>query len=259
MIIDMAAFLGPYERRTLAADTARLAEILRQWGVTRIFAGRINHLRQDNIHAGDPPVKPQVVGGVEVATVPVIDPSIATWQEHLEKYWAFHQGRLPIIRLHPNYHGYRLSELKATEALVQCAHAHGSVLQVVVNIDDIRRQHPLGQVPDVATADIIATAQKYPHQPFLLSGALNTLMRSLKADTLPNLWVDTARIEGGLALPNLLDAGWGDRLVYASHAPILIPHSSIARVLTDLSDADAMKILSTNARRLLRLPSAVDK
>ncbi|MFM7128318.1 MAG: hypothetical protein ACKO0V_03055, partial [bacterium] len=47
-----------------------------------------------------------------------------------------------------------------------------------------------------------------------------------------------------LALPILFDNGWADRLVYASHSPILIAHSSIARVLADLSDTDAMKILN---------------
>lgn len=253
MIIDMAAFLGPYERRNLAADHARLVNTLRPWGITRIYAGRIDHLRHDNLHATDSPVKPQTSGGIELNTVPVIDPTVATWREHLESYWTFHKASLPVIRLHPNYHGYRLSEHKAMPGLVQWAHDHGSVLQIVVNIDDIRRQHALGQVPDVAATEILNTARKYPHQAFLLSGALMTLLRPIKAETVPNLWADTARVETGLALPILIDNGWGDRLVYASHSPILIAHSSIARVLVDLSDADALKILNGNARRLLRL------
>ncbi|MFM7318789.1 MAG: hypothetical protein ACKO5E_17740 [bacterium] len=254
MIIDMAAFTGPYERRpTKVPLPAGLAEKLEPWGVTQVFAGRINHLRQENTHAVDFPLKSFNRNGVEIHIVPVLDPTVATWREHLESYWTFHKASLPVIRLHPNYHGYRLSELKAMADLVQWAHDHGSVLQIVVNIDDIRRQHSLGQVPDVATADILNTALKYPHQPFLLSGALMTLMRPLKAESAPNLWVDTARLETGLALPILFDNGWAHRLVYASHSPILIAHSSIARVLADLSDTDAMKILNGNARRLLRL------
>jgi len=256
MIIDMAAFVGPYERRPAKVPLPTdLADKLGPWGVTRVFAGRINHLRQENSNAVDFPLESFNRNGVEIHFVPVLDPTVATWRENLETYWTFHKASLPIIRLHPNYHGYQLSEHKATPSLVEWAHDHGSVLQIVVNIDDIRRQHALGQVPDVATADILNTARKYPHQPFLLSGALMTLLRPLKADSVPNLWVDTARVETGLALPILLDNGWGDRLVYASHAPILIAHSSIARVLVDLSDADALKILNGNARRLLRLNS----
>lgn len=253
MITDMAAFLGHYERRQISANSETLARALNPWGVTRIFAARIDHLRMDNCHAGDRPQKPEVYAGTEVITVPVVDPTIATWRGHVEAHRVANNGRLPILRLHPNYHGYKLTELTAVKDVVQWAHDHGTVIQVAINIDDIRRQHALGQVPDVPVAEIAQLAQSFPHQPILISGAVLGSLRSLKGNQPKNLWADTARIEGGLAMPILIDEGWGERLVFASHAPILIAHSAVARVVVDLSDEQAMKILSQNAQTLLSL------
>ncbi|MFM1803117.1 MAG: hypothetical protein RJA81_2469 [Planctomycetota bacterium] len=253
MFTDMAAFLGSYERRPLSATADQLANSLRSWNVSRIFAGRIDHLRMDNTHSADLPESPMTFQGITVHTVPVIDPTIRTWQEQAELHLKAGNGRLPIIRLHPGHHGYRLTQTPSLEELVKWAHEHGTVIQIFVNLDDTRRQHAAGQIPDVPVNEIAKFADQFRHQPFLISGALFGALKSLDSNHPENLWADTARIEGGLAIPTLFDLGWRDRLVFASHAPILIAHSAIARVLTDINDSDANRIFQKNAENLLSL------
>ena len=43
----------------------------------------------------------------------------------------------------------------------------------------------------------------------------------------------------------------GDRLIFGSHAPLFIPYSAVARVVLDLDDAAAGRVLSGNSGRLL--------
>ncbi len=63
----------------------------------------------------------------------------------------------------------------------------------------------------------------------------------------------------------LMRTPWGDRLVFGSHAPLFIPYSAVARVVLDLDDPTALRVLRDNAATLLkarltsgvRTPSAV--
>lgn len=253
MIYDLAAFVGHYERRPVGVEAEFLAGQLKGWGVARVFASRIDVLRMENCHAAKSPQKAQVYQGTEVIPVPVIDPSLPGWQEYAESFYAAQGRRLKLLRLHPNYHGYSLTDRKLTGPLVEWAHFHGCVIQVVVNVDDVRRQHPLGQVPDVPAADVVNLCKVYPHQQFLLSGAFFTPLQAIAKNRPANLWADTARIETGDGLPLLVQAGWLERLVFASHAPILIPYSAVARILADLNDADSERIFTSNSRKLLDL------
>ena len=254
MIYDMAAFTGHYERRPIGVGPHALARQLAPWGISHVFTSRLDRLRMENSHAADLPQKPQVTNSVEVQTVPLIDPTLPTWPEQAQKHHAANGLKLPLLRLHPNYHGYKLTDTNLIGPLVEWAHFRGVVIQVVVNVDDARRQHPLGQVPDVSFADILALCKSFPHQPFLVSGPVFGALHAISKNRPANLWADTARIETGDGLAILTSEGWLEHLVFATHAPILIPHSAIARILADLPDAKAAKIFWENAKRLLNLP-----
>ena len=251
MIYDMAAFIGQYERRPIGQGPEALARQLAPWGISRVFAGRVDLLRMENSHMADTPQNPQVIQNVEINTVPLIDPTLPTWPEQAQKHHAANGHKLPLLRLHPNYHGYKLTDLKLIGPLVEWAHFRGVVIQIIVNVDDTRRQHPLGQVPDVPVAEIVALCKSFPHQPFVVSGAVFGPLHTLARTRPANLWADTARVETGDGLTILTSEGWLEHLLFATHAPVLIPHSAIARILADLPDAKASKILWENAKRLL--------
>ena len=116
-------------------------------------------------------------------------------------------------------------------------------------MDDPRRQHRLAQVPDVPAVDVREAAARHPTLKVLLSGAqiaaLNSLAGKLPATS--NLWADTSQADGVEAVLGLMRTPWRDRLVFGSHAPLFIPEAAFARVVLDLDDAQAERVLQGNA------------
>ena len=55
----------------------------------------------------------------------------------------------------------------------------------------------------------------------------------------------------GETIRSLVDDGLAPKLLFGSHAPFFIPYAAVARVVTDIDDADASAILGENALRLL--------
>ena len=251
MICDMTAFVGPYERRPVGVGRDELARMLGEWGVTRVFASRIDHLRMENPHAVDRPTASAQVSGVTVETVPVLDPTVSTWAEHAEAHYQANGRKLPLVRLHPGFHGYRADDLKLLGPLVDWAHPRGTVLQIVVSLDDARRRHAFGQTPDVSMTEVAKAAQDFPHQKFLVSGSTFAALDALKKQRPANLWADTGRIEASEGIKRLFANGWADRLVFASFAPLMIVHSAVARILVDLDDKSAVQVFQQNGLSLL--------
>jgi predicted TIM-barrel fold metal-dependent hydrolase len=160
-------------------------------------------------------------------------------------------GPLPMVRLFPNYHGYSLQD--ADPLLAELA-KRKVVAQVIVRMEDPRRQHRLAQVPDVPAMFVHAAAVLHPGLKVLLSGAQGPALLAL-ARLLPfsrNLWADTSQADGLGTIPDLMKSAWGDRLVFGSHYPLFIPYAAVARVVLDLDDASATRIFEANATSLLR-------
>jgi uncharacterized protein len=68
---------------------------------------------------------------------------------------------MPGIRLHPNYHGYRLDDPLAAE-LFDLAAEQRMIVQVAIRMDDIRVQHPLMQIPDVDARPLVEIVAARP-------------------------------------------------------------------------------------------------
>ena len=69
--------------------------------------------------------------------------------------------------------------------------------------------------------------------------------------TLPNLHADTSQLDGLDAIKILVEDSLLPKLIYGSHAPLFMPAPSIARILNDLDDESAMKIMRENGERIL--------
>jgi predicted TIM-barrel fold metal-dependent hydrolase len=247
MSVDLCAHCGPYIRRPIGVEAAPLWAMLSPFGVTRVYAGRLEALWLENPHDANRLAESLPPGPAEVIPVPILDPSIATWSAELDRLAS--RGQLAMVRLLPNYGGYSLTE--ADPLLAELA-KRKIVAQVVVRIDDPRRQHKLAQVPDVPVSAVRDAAARHPTLRVLLSGAqtpeLTRLAKDLSATR--NLWADTSQADGVDAVASLTKTGWRDRLVFGSHAPLFIPEAAFARVVLDLDDAAAEVVLQGNAAGL---------
>lgn len=251
MIYDMTAFVGSYDRRPVGSEAETLARLLGAWEVERVFAGRIDTLFFENGNRADRPQAPARFDRTTVEFVPVIDPTLPDWQDVLNGHFEANGRRLPMVRLHPAHHGYGVDDEAVLGPVIDWTHHHGAVLQVILAMDDARRRHPANEVRDVPLESLAKLAKRFPQQRFLASGAVFGAVASLAKAKPVNLWADTGRIEATAGLERLFEAGWGDRLVFASFAPLLIVHSAVARILADLNDSDASKVLRGNALELL--------
>ncbi|MBT3605205.1 MAG: amidohydrolase family protein, partial [Candidatus Latescibacteria bacterium] len=191
----------------------------------------------------------EAVDGVDdVWPVPVLDPTVADWKRELEKVSG--HDRVQMVRLLPNYGGYDLAGVGDFLLAIQEAN-----LAVIVQtcLEDPRRHHPMAVVPSVASSAVVDMANDFPDLRVMIAGAKAAELRNL-ADrilTLPNVYADTAQVDGLDVVKVLVDAGLGTRLVLGSHAPLFIPHAALARVVTDIEDDVAQVILKDNALRLL--------
>jgi predicted TIM-barrel fold metal-dependent hydrolase len=248
--VDLCAHCGPFERRPIGLEPTGLCERLAPWGVTRVFAGRLEALWFENPHDANrlagPAGRPN--GPTEFVPVPVLDASLATWREELDRLAA--SGPLSMVRLVPSYHGYTLAQ---ADPLLAALSARKVVAQVLVRVVDPRRQHRRAQVPDVPAAEVRDAARRHPALRVLLSGATTPALNAL-AHALPeqnNLWADTSQADGVEAVKGLVAGPWRDRLVFGSHAPLFVPEAAFARVVLDLDDADAERVLRGNAAALI--------
>ena len=173
------------------------------------------------------------------------------WEEDLRRCHEVH--KMPGIRLHPNYQGYKLDDPRFAR-LLDLAGERGLIVQLVVTVEDERTQHPLMRVPHVDVPPLLALlASRSKLRIVLLSwsrGVSATLAAKLSAAG--QVYFDIATVEGVGGVANLLKQVPTDRVVFGSHAPFFYLESAVLKLKeSDLSDAQAKAIRAGNARRLL--------
>ena len=130
----------------------------------------------------------------------------------------------------------------------------GLAALVQTRLEDPRSQHPLAQAPDLPAAAVAEAAARHPGLTVILGGARTTEIRALRERllALPRFYADVSQADGLDAVALLVEEGLREKLLFGSHAPLFMPHAALARVVTDLSDADAAAILGSNALRAVR-------
>ena len=248
MTIDLFAHCGPWTRRDIGVEPAGLWDQLAPFGVQKVYAGRLEALWFENAHDANRHAESLPPGPPGVVRVPVLDPSLATWREELDRLQA--RGPVPMVLLYPNYHSYALDSV---DVMFDALAKRRIVAQIVARMDDPRRQHRLAQVSDVAPDVVLAAAVRHPGTRILLCGAMITGLKSLaaKVGNVRNLWADTSQVDGVGAVQGLMKTAWGDRLVFGSHAPLFYPEAALGRVVLDLDDAECEAVLRGNAARLI--------
>jgi predicted TIM-barrel fold metal-dependent hydrolase len=241
-------FQWPF-RRLLLDRTEVLVRKLRSLRIDQAWVGSFEGLLHRDITAVNQRVFDECRQHPELIPIGSINPMLPDWQSDLKV--CFGQFKVPAIRLHPNYHGYTLAEPVFAEVLRRVASA-GRLVQLCVAMEDVRTQHPLMRVPDVDLSPLADVMKAIPQARVQL---LNYRPRLSVPDSLaqiPGLYFDTARVEGTDGVATLLHSVKGERVMFGTHAPFLIPEASLIRVAeANLSD-DAMRaLLGGTARGLI--------
>jgi hypothetical protein len=259
-LIDANVTLSRWPCRRLPLDeTPALVARLRSQGVKQAWAGSFDGLLHKDIASVNARLAEDCRKNGRGLLVPFgsVNPVLPAWEDDLRRCQEEH--KMPGIRLHPNYQGYKLDD-PAFAKLLDLASEHGLIVQLVVTMEDERTQHSLMRVPHVDVAPLLALLASRSNSRIVLLNWSRGVSSALaaKLSTAGQVYFDVATLEGVGGVANLLKQVPVDRVVFGSHAPFFYLESAVLKLKESaLSETQATSIRSGNARRLFGLsPSA---
>ena len=153
-LINTNVYLGRWPFRRLPdAEPAELVDKLQAGGVADAWVGSFDGLWQRDLADVNQRLAEhsRAVAGPRFVAFGSINPTLPDWQEDSRRCHEVHQ--MPGIRLHPNYHGYKL-EAPEFAALLAAATERKLLVQLVLSMEDERTQPALARVPHVDTAPL---------------------------------------------------------------------------------------------------------
>jgi predicted TIM-barrel fold metal-dependent hydrolase len=158
------------------------------------------------------------------------------------------------IRLHPNYHGYALSDPVFADLLRE-ARDRKLIVQLVLAMEDERTQHPLMRVPPVDPAPLAGVASGVSGLRLMVlnrgrNPAGNALVDLSRAG---EIYFDLAMIEGAGCAGDLMSLISPQRMVFGSHSPFFYFESALLKLKeSGITGNQEAAILAGNAKRLLQ-------
>ena len=255
-LIDTNVSLSRWPCRRLPLDdTPALVAKLRSQGVKQAWAGSFDGLLHKDIASVNARLAEDFRKHGRGLLVPFgsVNPVLPAWEEDLRRCQEEH--KMPGIRLHPNYQGYKLDD-PVFARLLDEARARGLIVQLVVTMEDERTQHPLMRAPHVDVAPLVALLASRPDSRIVLlnwsRGVSGAPLAKLSAA--PQVHFDIATLEGVGGVANLLKQVPADRVVFGSYAPFFYFESALLKLKESaLSESQLTSIRADNARRLLGL------
>ncbi|EDL61199.1 amidohydrolase family protein [Gimesia maris] len=258
-IIDtnVSLFQWPFRKLPLD-DTQTLVKKLQVLGMEQAWAGSYEGILHRDISSVNQRLTDECRRYPQLIPIGSINPTLPDWEHDLQQCSQKHQ--MPGIRLHPNYHGYTLTDPRLL-ALLQQATAAGLFVQLAVSLEDIRTQHQSLQVADV---DLTLLPELAANVPGLRLQLLNAKLRPdliNKLSQAPGIFFDTARIESTDGVPELVKRLPAGRVLFGTHAPFLIPEAALVRVSeSSILNTEELKfVLADNATQFFSASKANQK
>jgi uncharacterized protein len=256
-LVDTNVTLSRWPGRRLPLDeTPALVARLRSRGISQAWAGSFDGLLHKDIASVNARLAEESRRHGRGLLVPFgsVNPVLPDWEEDVRRCHEVH--RMPGIRLHPNYQGYKLDDPRFAR-LLDVASGRGLIVQLVVTMEDERTQHPLMRVPHVDVTPLLVLLAGRPGLRMVLlnwsRGVSVALLAKLSAAG--QVYSDIATLDGVGGVANLLKQVPADRVVFGSHTPFFYLESAMLKLKESvLSEAELKAIRAGNASRLLAAP-----
>jgi hypothetical protein len=253
-LTDVNVSLGRWPMRRLPCDEPeRLVAKLRSRGVTQAWVSSFHGLLQKDLGAVNARLAEDCRRHGRGLLLPFgsINPKQRGWEQDLQRCADVH--RMRGVRLHPNYHGYRLDD-PGFARLLKLATDHRLIVQLALVMEDERTMHPLLRVEPVDPAPLAELVRQTPGLRLVLINALRTqrgesLRKLIQAG---DVSVEISMLEGVGGLCNLLEQLPVDRILFGSHAPLFYFEAAELKLSeSPLAREQRRAITHENAKRLL--------
>ena len=253
-LIDVNVNLSRWPLRRLPCDdTAALVAKLRANGVTQAWAGSFDTLLHRDLAAVNARLADECRRHGKGLLVPFgsVNPKLPEWEDDLRRCAEEHH--MPGIRLHPNYHGYKLDDPDFAK-LLRLATERGLVVQLALIMEDRRMMHPLLQVEPPDVTPLTGVVKKTPGLRLVLLNSMNVLRGQSLLNLLQagDVCVEIAMLEGVGGVASLLTQAPASRVLFGSHAPLFYFESALLKLKeSPLNEEQLRAIRCDNARRVL--------
>ena len=157
------------------------------------------------------------------------------------KYWHKWE-QIPAAVLYPGFHRFSLESPEALDMAHFLADKGTHTAVVVVREEDERAQNPLCRIPAVSTDSLNAFASTLPEMTVIALNCYHSEAKRLKA---PNLYCDTAFIEGFPALAPVEEMVRNGKVLFGSHAPFFCVSAALSKI-ADLDEKEKAAIQHTD-------------
>ena len=253
-LIDVNVSLSRWPMRRLRDDaTGALVAMLRRQGIRQAWAGSFDGLLHKDLASVNARLAKECRRHGRGMLVPFgsINPKLPDWEEEVRRCLKVH--RMPGIRLHPNYHGYKLDDPDFAR-LLRLAAERDLIIQLALVMEDERMMHPLLRVEPVDTAPLTDQVKQTPGLRLVLLNALRTLRGRPLLELLAagEVSVEISMLEGVGGVANLLAQAPANRVLFGSHAPLFYFESALLKLKeSPLSIEQQRAIGMGNAERVL--------
>ncbi len=253
-ITDVNVSLSRYPFRRLPLDEPQtLVPKLRSLNITQAWTGSFDALLHRDIAAVNERLFDDCRRHGQGVLIPfgAINLMLPDWLEDMRRCHEIY--RFPGVRLHPNYHGYKLDHPAFVQLLEQ-ATKRDLIVQLTDHIEDDRTLHPLVRVAPVDFSPLIKLMPQFPATKLILLNALKMSRGEPLASFSPfaNVHLDITALEQVGGIRSVLDRFPATRLLFGSHAPFFYPESSVLKLQESALSGEALnQICHENALHLL--------
>jgi hypothetical protein len=250
--VDVNACLGRYPFRSLPYSTAsELAELAKKHGISSVWVSSIEAIFEEDPRRWNERLLKETSRYPNLRPVAVINPAMANWRKAFDKTI---RSEACAIKLHPNYHRYRLSSQRARDLLREAGSA-GMPVIVQLRVQDERTQNPVMVVRDLDVKEVIEAAKGMRETKVIIGGIkwaeLVTVASDIRA--LRNLWVDISLLERMNGLKSAVEMVGADKLLFGTHAPFCHIISAVLKVKTsEIGMEEKRRILIRNVDEIVR-------
>jgi uncharacterized protein len=254
MIVDTNVHLGRWPFRHSPWDsTASIVAKLKALHVVQAWCGSCEAPFDKDLAGVNARLARACRDVQEVPLLPfgAVNPHFPDWRDDLRRCHESHGMR--GVRLYPNYHGYTLADPPLSELLEQAA-ARQLLVQLVVQMEDVRTQHPKMQVPPVDITPLPSLVAKIPSLRLQVLNAPGTIPEPILVPLARSgrVFFDIAMVEGLGGVGRFVESAGAAAVLFGSHFPLFYPESAVLKIReADLADGDAGAIQAGNARRIL--------